>query len=79
MFDELEHKFTSILNKIVLKKNSINDSFEQEIKAVNEKFNKENLLEKYSNELNLYRDELLQQTSQNFGPCFCVLFVSIGS
>ena len=65
MFEEFEHKFASIQTKIELKKLSINDSFQKEIKAVNEKFNEENLEEKYSNELNLYRDELLKLTSKN--------------
>ena len=65
MFEELEHKFTSIQTKIELKKNSINVSFEREIKVVNESYNEKNLLEKYSNELNLYRDGLLKQTSKH--------------
>ena len=60
----MEHKFNSIQTKIELKRNSINDSYQHEMKIVNESFNKENLLEKYSNELNLYRDGLLQQTSK---------------
>ena len=65
MFEELELKFTNIQNKIELKKHTINDSFQRDIKAVNESFNEKSLEQKYSTELNLYRDGLLKQISTN--------------
>ena len=65
MFEELEHKFIDIQTKIELKQHSINNSIQHEIKSLKEKFNEKNLLEKYSNELNLYRGGLLKQISKN--------------
>ena len=61
MFEELEQKFANIQNKIELKQHSINDSFQHEIKTLYENYNEKNLLEKYSNELNLYRDGVLKK------------------
>ena len=61
MFEELEQKFNKIQTKIELKQHSINESYQREIKALNDNYNEQNLEEKYSRELNLYRDELLKQ------------------
>jgi ankyrin repeat protein len=65
MFEELEQKFISIETKIKLKQNSINDSFQHEIKVLDENYNEKRLFEKYSNKLNLYRDGILKQISKN--------------
>jgi ankyrin repeat protein len=65
MFEELEQKFANIQNKIELKQHSINDSFQHEIKTLYENYNEKNLLEKYSNELNLYRDGVLKKIPTN--------------
>ena len=61
IIEELHLKFSNIETKIALKKLSINDSYQREIKALNDNYNEQNLEEKYSRELNLYRDELLKQ------------------
>ena len=65
MFEELEQKFISIQTKIEHKQHSIDDSFRHEIRALNENYNEKSLLEKYSNELNLYRYGLLKQINTN--------------
>jgi len=54
MFEELQHKFENIQTHIELKRFTINDSFQHELKAVKENFNEKNLFEKYSTELNFY-------------------------
>ena len=63
--EELENKFVSIEANINLKSNRVYNSFANETELLNENYNKKHLFEKYSNELNIYRDGLLNQTSTN--------------
>ena len=60
---DLEHQFNRIETKIELKKQNVNISYTHETQVLNEQFIESNLLEKYSNELNAYRDGLLKQIS----------------
>jgi hypothetical protein len=64
-FQELKLKFRSIETKIEHKLNRINNLYKEEIELLNETFNIESLLEKYSKELNSHRDLLLNQISFN--------------
>ena len=43
MFQEFEQKFANIQTKIELKRDSIKDSYQGEIKALNENYNGKNL------------------------------------
>ena len=65
IIEGFKFKFANLKIKIELKQHSIKDSFQREIKALNDKYNEKNLEEKYSKELNLYRDGLLKQISTN--------------
>ena len=65
IIEELQHKFSNIQTNIELKQYSIKDSFKREIEALKEKYNEQHLLEKYSKEMNLYKDELSKQISIN--------------
>ena len=65
MFEELELTFISIETNIKLKRNRVNNLYTHETELLNENFNQKSLLEKYSNELNLYREGLLEQKETN--------------
>jgi ankyrin repeat protein len=65
ILQELEQQFNRIETKIEIKKQNANSSYTHETQVLNEQFIEKNLLEKYSNELNAYRDGLLKQTSLN--------------
>ena len=63
--EELELEFSNIETKFKNKIEHSNKLYHAQIELLEEKFNIENLTEKYSNELNKYRDELLKQISLN--------------
>ena len=63
--EELELKFSSFEAKIEGKIKNLNELYKDEIELLNQKFNLTNLSEKYSNELNIYRSNLLNQVSSS--------------
>ena len=63
--EELEFEFSNIETKFQNKIEHSNKLYQAQIELLDEKFNIEHLTEKYSNELNNYRDELLKQISLN--------------
>ena len=63
--EELESKFNAIEAKIKDKIRKVNDTYKVENELLETKFDINILKEKYSNELNVYRDELLNRVSRN--------------
>ena len=63
--EELGLKFNALEAKIEAKLRKVAEVYKDENELLEKKFDIENLLEKYSNELNVYRDGLLKQVAQN--------------
>jgi hypothetical protein len=64
-FQELELKFSHMDSKIMDKTTKINNLYSNQERKLNENFNINNLIEKYSNGLNDQRETLLKQVSAN--------------
>ena len=62
---EQEAKFANIETKLEKKIERVNILYSDEVKLLNEKFNIDHLKEKYSNGLNSYRQDLLNQIMLN--------------
>jgi hypothetical protein len=65
--EELELKFSKLETKIEAKLKHVNELYKDEVELLNARFNPESLSEKYSSELNSYRERLLNQITQNLG------------
>ena len=63
LIQDLEHKFHNLTNSTKNKIIKLNDSYDREIKNLNEIFITENVIEKYENELNAQRSRLLAKMS----------------
>ena len=67
LLEELDLKFKNIETKIEFKIKHINNFYIDEIELLYQKFNANKLAEKFSNELNNQREELLNQLKINIG------------
>ena len=65
LFEELEQKFNNFENKKNARIAFVNNVYENQKILLNEQFDTENLLEKYSSQLNISREGLLAQISNN--------------
>ena len=65
LFEELEQKFYNFQTKINTRITQVNNVYNKQNDLIHEKFNAKILCEKYSSRLNIYREGLLAQISNN--------------